>query len=231
MLGTLRRARNVDAIGCPRPSAIHRKWIYVVLMKRSILALLCFAFSSVALVSAHGQEVPSATERVLTVRVGGLASAFQPDYAGDPQVGAQTGPQRLYGVGAYVDARFTRWIQPEVEMRWGRFNEYQSGLQNQPIDENTYSIGDRVPIITFHKFTPYGKVLVGLGNASWLNGTAFVLTYGGGVDYRLNRKFTIRCADFEYQQWPVTSVDPLGGTTSFTIRPYGLNAGLSYRVF
>jgi hypothetical protein len=48
-----------------------------------------------------------------------------------------------------------------------------------------------------------------------------VITYGGGVDYRLNRKFTIRCADFEYQQWQVNP----------TIWPYGLSAGLSYRVF
>lgn len=198
-------------------------------MKRSILALLCFAFLSVALVSAHGQVVPSATERVFSIRVGGLASAFQPDYAGNGI--AQTGPNRLYGVGAYVDARFTRWIQPELEMRWGRFNEYQPGPTDQPIDENTYSIGDRIPIKTFHKFTPYGKVLVGLGNGSWLSGTAFVITYGGGVDYRLNRKFTIRCADFEYQEWPVTSSNPLGGTTSFSVWPYGLSAGMSYRIF
>jgi hypothetical protein len=198
-------------------------------MKRSILALSCFAFSSVALVSAHGQVVPSATERVLTIRVGGLASAFQPDYAGDPYTGAQTGPQRLYGVGAYVDAHISRWIQPELEMRWGRFNEYNPSPTisgSQGIDENTYSLGDRIPIMTFHKFTPYGKVLVGLGTGSWLLQPGLVLTYGGGVDYRLNRKFTIRCADFEYQEWPVSN-----STTSFTIWPYGLSAGMSYRIF
>jgi hypothetical protein len=190
-------------------------------MKRSILAFSIIAFSLAAIVSAHGQVVPSATERVFSVRAGGLASAFQPDFAGG--TGAGTGPQRLYGVGAYVDARFSRWLQPEVEMRWGRFNEYQPGTQNPPIDENTYSIGERVPIMTFHKFTPYGKVLAGLGNGSWLTGNALVITYGGGVDYRLNRKFTIRCADFEYQQWKINS--------AITIWPYGLSAGLSYKIF
>jgi hypothetical protein len=231
ILVTLRRAGNVDAIGCPRPSAIHRKWICVVLMKRSIFALLFIAFSSVALVPARGQVVPSATERVFTIRAGGLASAFQPDYAGNGV--AQTGPLRLYGVGAFVDAYFSRWVQPELEMRWGRFNEYACNGQCPGIDENTYSIGDRVPIKTFHKFTPYGKVLVGLGNGSWLTGTAFVISYGGGVDYRLNRKFTIRCADFEFQQWPVTSPSAIPGqaATSFTVRPYGLSAGVSYRIF
>jgi hypothetical protein len=199
-------------------------------MKRSILALLCLAFSSVALVSAHGQVVPSATERAFTVRAGAFGSAFQPDFAAGT---AQTAPNRLYGIGGYVDARFSRWIQPELEVRFLRFNEYVAYGQTYPQSQNTYSIGERVPIInSFHKFTPYGKFLVGFGNGDFLvNGNALVLTYGGGVDYRLNRKFTIRCADFEYQQWPVTSVNPQGGTTSFTIRPYGLSAGVSYRIF
>jgi hypothetical protein len=194
-------------------------------MKRSILALLCFAFSSAVLVSAHGQVVPAATSRVFTVRAGAFASAFQPDYIGPGDAG--TAPNRLYGVGGYVDARFTRWIQPELEVRFLRFNEYPGIAQSQ----NTYSIGERVPIINnFHKFQPYGKVLVGLGNGDFLTGNALVITYGGGVDYRLKRKFTIRCADFEYQQWPVSSCG-LTGCTSLSVWPYGLSAGLSYRVF
>jgi hypothetical protein len=195
-----------------------------VLMKRSILALLCFAFSSVALVSAHGQVVPSATERVFSVRAGAFGSAFQPDFADTKQ----TTPNRLYGIGGYVDARFSRWIQPELEVRFLRFNELVLYGHTYPQAQNTYSIGERLPIInSFHKFTPYGKFLVGFGNGDFLvSGNALVLTYGGGVDYRLNRKFTIRCADFEFQQWPVT-----GATGSFTIRPYGLSAGVSYRIF
>lgn len=194
-------------------------------MKRWILAPFCIAFSLAAIVSAHSQVVPAATSRVLDVRAGALASAFQPDYAGGEL--PYTSPQRLYGIGAYVDARFTRWIQPEVEVRFLRFNEFTCYGQCAGIDENTYSIGERVPIRTFRKFTPYGKFLVGFGNGSWLTGNALVLTYGGGVDYRLSRKFAIRCADFEFQQWPVSS--PAGG--SFTIKPYGLSAGLSYRIF
>jgi hypothetical protein len=191
-------------------------------MKRSILALLCFAFSSVVMVSAHGQVAPSASERVFTVRVGGLASAFQPDYAGESS--AQTAPDRLYGIGVYVDARFTRWVQPEFEARFLPWHGYLG------LTESTYSIGERVPIINFHKITPYGKLLAGLGTGNFLQSPGFMLTYGGGVDYRLNRKFTIRCADFEYQAWPVTNVFQ-GVTTHFTVRPYGLSAGMSYRIF
>lgn len=186
-------------------------------MKRSILAFLCIAFSSAGLVSAHSQVVPSATERVLTLRAGGFASAFQPDYFGEGV--ATTSPNRLYGVGGYVDAHFTRWVQPEVEIRFLRFNEYPGVYQTQ----NTYSLGDRVPIKTWRKFTPYGKFLAGIGNGDFLTGNSLVLTYGGGVDYRLNRRFTIRCADFEYQQWKINS--------ALTIYPYGLSAGVSYRIF
>jgi hypothetical protein len=188
-------------------------------MKRSILEFLCIAFFSAALVSAHGQVVPSAAERVLTIRAGGFASAFQPDYAGERI--AQTSPNRLYGAGAYVDAHITRWVQPELEVRFMRFNQYYFGTPPTGNGENTYSIGERLPIMTFHKFTPYGKVLAGLGTGSFLTGDSFVLTFGGGVDYRLNRRFTLRAFDFEYQEWRVTP----------TLWPYGGSVGLSYRIF
>ena len=96
-----------------------------------------------------------------------------------------------------------------------KFNEYLG------IDENTYSIGPRIPITTFHKVTPYGKVLIGLGTGGFLTGEALVTTFGGGVDYRLSRKFTLRAFDFEYQRWNVTP----------TLYPYGGSVGMSYKVF
>ncbi len=150
--------------------------------------------------------VPAATGRTFSLNAGGLGSVFQPDYAGN--LIAQTSPNRLYGVGAYVDAHFSRWLQIEAEGRWLRlqrqlvlrpdsFGEYvycQNG-------ENTYLIGPRIAPYTFHKFTPYGKVLVGFGSGSFLTGRTFAVAYGGGVDYRLTRRFTLRAFDFEYQQW------------------------------
>ena len=182
-------------------------------INRSTFTLFLIAFSSAFIVSAHGQVVPSATERVFNVRAGGMFSVFQPDYAGEGV--AQTSPNRLYGAGAFVDVRVNRWVQPEAEMRWLRFNEYLG------IDQNTYSVGERLPIITYHKAVPYGKFLVGMGNGSFLTGNSLVFTYGGGVDYRISRKFTIRACDFEYQQWRVTP----------TLWPYGLSAGVSYKIF
>jgi hypothetical protein len=138
---------------------------------------------------------------------------FQPDYAGNGI--AETGPDRLYGMGVYVDARFSRWVQIEAEARWLHFNQYRE------IDENTYMIGPRVPIHDFRGWTPYGKFLLGWGSGSFLNGRAGTFAYGGGVDYRLTRKLTLRPFDFEYQQWRVQP----------TLWPYGGSAGISYTIY
>jgi opacity protein-like surface antigen len=180
-------------------------------MKRSILALFLLALVLVA-ISSRAQVVPAATRRGLSLSAGGLGSVFQPDYAGAGI--AQASPTRLYGIGAFVDLRFTRWVQIEGEGRWLRFNEYMG------IDQNTYLVGPRIPIRRFGRATPYGKVMIGFGNGSFLSGRASVLAYGGGVDYRLTRKFTAR-ADFEYQDWRVTP----------TLWPYGASVGVSYKIF
>lgn len=190
----------------------------VVFMKRSILAFFCVV-SCFAIVSAHAQVVPAATASRFTLSAGGLGSRYQPDYAGTGV--AYTTPNRLFGVGAYFDARFNRWLSIEGEGRWLRFNEYYPPGSSTGIDENTYLIGPRVPIATFHRVTPYGKFLFGLGNGSFLNGNTMVLAYGGGVDYRLSSRFTLRAFDFEYQSWRVNP----------TLWPYGESVGISYKIF
>jgi hypothetical protein len=163
--------------------------------------------------SANGQVVPSATAHAPTLTVGGFGSMFQPDYAGNGI--AQASPNRLYGIGAYVDFKINRWVAVESEGRWLRFNEYLG------INEDTYMIGPKVPITTYKGLTPYGKFLVGFGSGSFLNGHSTVLAYGGGVDYRLSRRFTLRAFDFEYQQWLLTP----------TLYPYGGSVGLGYKIW
>src|SRR5271157_1531046 len=88
---------------------------------------------SAGAVVARAQVVPSATRSQLSLTAGGLGSLFQPDYAGNGI--PESAPNHLYGVGAYVDLRVTRWIQLEGEGRWLRFNKYQS------IYEDTYLVG------------------------------------------------------------------------------------------
>jgi hypothetical protein len=192
--------------------------MFFKLMNRSILAFFCFA-GFLAVVSAHAQVVPSATSRTFSVSAGAFGSMAQPDY-GD-QGFAQTSPNRLFGPGAFVDVHFSRWVQVEAEGRWLRFNQFYLRGLPPGNGESTYLIGPRIPIVTFHRISPYGKFLVGLGNGPFLNGNTFVLGYGGGVDYRLTRRFTLRAIDFEYQRWGVTP----------TLYPYGGSVGISYKIF
>jgi Outer membrane protein beta-barrel domain len=181
-------------------------------MKRTKVVLIACLMLTAA-VSARAQVSESAIGRGLKVYGGGEVSVFQPDYAG--QGIAQTGPQRLYGIGGYVDANFTRWIQIEAEGRWLHWNQYAG------ISQNTYMIGPRVPIVTYKGFTPYGKFLFGMASGSFLTGRTAAFAYGGGVDYRLGNKFMLRAFDFEYQDWRVTP----------TLHPYGGSVGISYRIF
>jgi hypothetical protein len=129
-----------------------------------------------------------------------------------------TSTNRLYGVGAYADLKVTRWVQIEAEARWLRFNQYQHN------GEDNYLIGPRVPfsVRRFPRVKPYGKVLVGYGKSDFvIGGPTFDVTFGGGVDYRLNNRFNIRAFDMEYQEW---HVNPM-------LYPYGASVGMSYKIF
>lgn len=163
---------------------------------------------------------PAAYKSGLAVAVGAEGSVFQPDYAGRNR--AEDGPFRLYGVGGYVDTRFTRWLQIEAEGHWLQFNEYAPPSSPKGIGENTYMIGPKVPIVEFHRWQPYGKFLFGWGSGpgGWLTGRAGSFAYGGGVDFHLTRRITIRPIDIEYQQWRVNP----------TLWPYGGSAGISYTI-
>lgn len=152
---------------------------------------------------------------------------FQPDFAGSVTSQypyypvAETSSTALFGVGAYVDVRFTRWIQIEAEGRWQRFN------QNAGIHQDNYLIGPRVPIHRFWKATLYGKALVGYSNMTFDSlgdhGRFTTLAFGGGADIRLTRRISIRAFDGEYQYWPKW------GNSSLS--PYGVSMGIGYRIF
>ncbi|MGD0913221.1 MAG: outer membrane beta-barrel protein [Terracidiphilus sp.] len=183
-------------------------------MKRIGSALFCLALFFAAIISASAQVVPSAYREGMSIHAGGEGSAFQPDYAYNGI--AQTSPDRLYGFGAYFDVHFSRWLQIEGEGHWLRFNQFRN------IGQNTYMIGPKIPIWEFHRWTPYGKAMIGWGSGpGWLNGKSTSIAYGGGIEFRMTRKLTLRPFDFEEEYW----------NTKPALHPYGASAGISYRVF
>lgn len=202
-------------------------------MRRISIALFCFLLAAGSL-SARGQVVPSATARRLSVSAGAMGSVFQPDFKGDWTIkGSQYIPTAeasdwaLLGYGAYVDVKFSRWLQFEAEARFSRFNQYAN------IHQDNCLIGPRIPLHRFGRFTPYAKALVGLtsmdmgpnptGTGADPTGRFLTMAYGGGVDMKLTKRFTLRPVDVEYQQIP--------SWFGSSVSPYGASMGLSYKIF
>jgi opacity protein-like surface antigen len=195
-------------------------------MKRLNVLLSSILFVATA-ASLGAQTLPSATSRQLSVTAGGIASIAQPDYFGKWSSTApyypvaQSSNYPLFGVGAFVDVKFSRWIQLEAEARWLRFNQYTD------IRQDNYLIGPRVPLYEMGKATLYGKGLIGFSKMNFDtygdHGTFTTIALGGGVDYRLTKKISLRAIDFEYQDWPKW------GNSS--LMPYAASAGISYKIF
>jgi len=70
-------------------------------------------------------------------------------------------------------------------------------------------------------------VLVGFGlfnfPYNFAHGSYLVVAPGGGVDFRLNRRFRVRLVDFEYQIWPQFTYGAMSSV--------GVSAGIRYRIF
>lgn len=203
-------------------------------IKKILLALLVMG---VAAAAAGAQADYAARQRVFSISAGAFASGFRTDYAtGYP----------LFGPGAFVDVRLTHWIQAEAEGRWLRFNEFAGESQDN------YLIGPRVPIKKLWKFDTFGKALIGVTRMRYpqddpsglARGQYTDIALGGTAEYKLNRRFTLRALDLEYQfmpDWPAFPCKPNTAGCAIpypspinwgrALQPYGVSIGLSYRIF
>lgn len=190
-------------------------------MRKTFVVLIFSCLICAAAMSAHAQVAPSAYRGQLSLTTGVLGSAFQPDYAGGGV--PASGPYWLFGWGAYADLTVTRWIQVEGEARWLRENSFVN------IREDNYLVGPRVPIHEFKplRATPYAKALVGMGRMNFEYNSAYGrftdIAVGGGVDLKVTRRLSVRAVDFEYQFWP--------NWVNGTLKPYGVSAGIGYKIF
>lgn len=69
----------------------------------------------------------------------------------------------------------------------------------------TYMFGPRVTLRSFHKITPFAQTLFGFGRGtSDVSGTltgnqnAFAMAVGGGVDYKINNRLSVRPLQVDY---------------------------------
>ncbi len=165
--------------------------------------------------SLQGQAAPAVRGGIPPLTAGGYYSNFYSDY----------NPVHLGGAGVYVDWNIFGRLGVEGEARWLRFNQLQGSY------EDNYLVGPRYSW-HFKKFVPYAKFLMGAGelefNANQGHGGYFAMAPGGGLDYRLTRRVTIRVIDYEYQIWPSALG---GGFPSNGLTPHGFSFGAGYRIF
>ena len=160
---------------------------------------------------SEAQSAPAAFKEPFTLDLGGTVSVFDPDYV----------PNKLVGVGGYLDLNVFHGVGVEAEGRWQRWHTYED------ITQDNYLIGPRIKIKHFWKTQPYVKVLGGFTHMNFEYGYATgrftTIAMGGGVDIHLSRRWSVRAADFEYQEWPTF--------LSSSLSPYGVSSGISYRIF
>jgi hypothetical protein len=162
-----------------------------------------------------GQAAPAIRSGLPALTAGGYYSNFYSDY----------NPVYLGGAGVYVDWNLFGRLGVEGEARWLRFNQLAGSY------EDNYLVGPRYSR-RFKNFVPYAKFLMGAGelefNSNLGHGGYFAMVPGGGVDYRLTHRVTIRLIDYEYQIWP-TALG--GGLPSNGLNPHGFSFGAGYRIF
>lgn len=186
--------------------------------------------------AARAQAVAAAAgERQFSITAGGIASAFQPDFVYNSWnclqqcqnfsnwfLFSEASHQPSFGEGAYVDFKFSRWVQVEAEGRWLHFHQYGG------VAQGNYLIGPKVSVLQARRTTVYAKALGGYSNMNFgVNqgyGQYTTLAFGGGLDWKVTRRLSIRALDFEYQYWP-------SWAQNSTLSPYGASMGIGYRIF
>jgi opacity protein-like surface antigen len=180
-------------------SGRHKALVMIVLILMAVAGGRC----------AVAQSVEPADAGRTMLSVGVAASGFTLGY----------GDRKILGISAWVDTDTIRRLGFEGEMR--RL-EYQ---QTANVHAETYLSGVRYHF-NFGRTQPYLKALGGIGHFTfpynYAKGSYFVVAGGVGLDYKLNRRWTVR-ADFEYQQWPQF--------TYGTMNSLGATVGIRYRVF
>jgi len=166
-----------------------------------------------------------------SLEAGAEFSLFNPDFycsSNSPFVCGRNYPL-IKGLGAFADYNLRSRFGAEGEARWLRWDARGGQV------ESTYMIGPRFRAVRWHKFSLWAKFLVGVGaittsgypGPDTLQGTMFVFAPGGSVDYRLNRKWSVR-GDYELQRWPSFAVLP---PDTHGLTPNGFSFGVAYTIF
>jgi hypothetical protein len=178
--------------------------------RRAALAAAVLAACLTMAGEANAQVAPQATSGGLRLSAGGTGSGFYEQY----------GQQKLLGAGAFVEADLSHGLGVVAEGKWLEWHQVND------VHVETYSAGLRYHM-TFGRWQPYAKGLIGWGDFNfpfnYAHGSYLTWAAGGGVDYHLKGRLSIRAADVEYQNWPQFTY---GSMTSV-----GVSAGVKVGIF
>jgi hypothetical protein len=158
----------------------------------------------------RAQSLPTASGEGGYTMVGGGGSLFQIDYS----------RRDLGGLVAYADINPAWRYGIELEARTLRYRAVED------VTEASYMVGPRISLRPGSRLQPYAKFLIGDGRITlpyhYATGSFLAYAPGGGVDYQLTDRISIRIVDFESQMWPDF---PYG-----QLCPYGVGTGISFRL-
>ena len=174
------------------------------MLKTFIFSAAVF-WTMVSTSSGWGQALPTATANG-RLQAGVGITYGSPDYA----------PAKIAGASGFIDFDFTQHIGVEANIHYVALNTPDD------IAENSYNIGPRFSM-TYGRFTPYAKVLIGIGDVvlqeqqdtiGRSSGTYLMYGAGGGIDVIVTRHIFVRAIDLEYQRWPNfgNGLTPIMGT-------------------
>jgi opacity protein-like surface antigen len=191
-----------------------------------VFGCICALLLVSAAARATGQAVYSAGESRSSISVGGGISGFNPDLGSGfwlgPAVWADYKPAFFHGaLGGLAIAAEGRGIL------WNRSNgQAQDGWYEATVAGGfIYHPG----FIRSRRISPYVKALGGLGWNPWFAGWGppfLVYHFGGGVDYPLSHRVSLR-GDYEYQIWTGVPSFAHPGHAS-TDSPNGFTIGAMY---
>jgi opacity protein-like surface antigen len=184
-----------------------------------------FVFFAVFCAPAMGQVTPS-----WEVGAGYAFRSYSP-----PTTGSRIGTN---GWDLTLDHNFKRWIGLTIDGSGTYANKGVNGHYG------IYELlaGPRIyPFTHRHKIVPYGQFLFGLGYIHLyypLNGgfapltdhsLKFAWAGGGGVEWRLKKRWNIRVLEFDYEHTDFPSFVP-GSSFTYTEGNYRISAGIVYHI-
>jgi opacity protein-like surface antigen len=172
-----------------------------------------------AAASAFGQALPSAEGTGASLWVGGEYSNFAAGFPNGSSV-------RLSGVGMFANYNWNHPFGIDAHARFLNFNSWNGETQFNLL------AGPRYTFLHSDKVRPFASFQAGVVHIQYPfkigTGTSFAMVPGGGLDYRLSRRLSVR-GEYEFQFLP--NSPNFTNEPRFGIKPNGISVGLAYRLW